>query len=166
MSRTNYLQLRFSDSELASYQALANQANLSLAVWVRDRLNGIVRTRKERCADCNQIEDEHDLGGSGHRFRLSHHIGSMNYQDTEEASRLLSRQPRHNFHSIVNRELSLSELSCPVHGCSLDSSHRGPCLPKPGDPETKEVYIQNLMILSRDDPEGFRKKIRELIKNT
>src|SRR3954469_17436147 len=43
MSRRNYLQLRFSDSELAAYQALADKVNVPLATWARDTLNNAVQ---------------------------------------------------------------------------------------------------------------------------
>lgn len=63
-----------------------------------------------------------------------------------------------------SRELSSAELSCSVRGCSLGASHNGPCMPRVGSSETLEIYVQNLIVLSRDDPEGFRNKIRELLR--
>lgn len=62
------------------------------------------------------------------------------------------------------RELSLAELDCPVRGCCLGSNHEGPCMPGIGDEETPEMYVQNLLVLSRDDPEGFKNKMRELLR--
>lgn len=64
----------------------------------------------------------------------------------------------------MSRELSSSELHCPVRGCSLWQSHPGPCVPAHPDEETPEIYEQNLIVLSHDDPEGFRNSIRELLR--
>mgnify|MGYP003624034254 CR=1 FL=1 len=62
------------------------------------------------------------------------------------------------------RELSNNEIACSVRGCCLGSAHEGPCVPRHEDEETPEIREQNLIVLSRDDPEGFRNKIRELLK--
>lgn len=62
-----------------------------------------------------------------------------------------------------HRELSHAELSCPIRGCSLGANHNGPCIPRHADEETSEIREANLILLSRDDPEGFRMKIRELL---
>lgn len=142
MPRTNYIQLRLSDSEIASYKSLADKADLSCASWMRETLNNAVR------ADNVKIAFNH------------------RYAEAKERAELLSQkltQRRAESAKHPYRELSSSELSCPVRGCSLGSSHSGPCIPSVGDPETKEIYIQNLIVLSRDDPEEFRNKIRELL---
>ena len=55
MPRRNYIQMRFSDVELASYQALADKANLPLAVWLRDTLNYIVHREEQKRERENEI---------------------------------------------------------------------------------------------------------------
>lgn len=167
MPRTNYRQFRFSDSELSSYQALAEKANLPLAVWVRDNLNAIVRGNDY----INALKDTYPevikaskptilLSTRGYRESSNDPLGIDAGMDrSPDVFTVPAPRP-----FPLKRELSRSELHCPVRGCSLGSNHNGPCIPLHPDEETPEIREQNLIVLSRDDPEGFRNRIRELLK--